>query len=588
MLYNTERPYNFDMVVGQEYIVENIRNQSKKDKFFGVYIFGGQYGSGKTTMERIVALAANCEHKDEHGNPCLECQSCKSIMEQSSMDCIEIDGASNTGVDKIRELKDLVGYRPATQKYKVIAIDEVHMLSKQAFNALLKTLEEPPEYCIFILCTTEVNSIPATVRSRAANYTFKRIPTALIGKHLNELANKFSVKLDDDACKLIAKNSDGSMRNALSILDQSIATESSHVTADVVKNLLGIESVDTCFNLLHSLLTVNIASILSYVKSFYMTGKDMSLLLSDLLEIIADAIEYTCTQNRNNILNSEEYINRTVELADFTNLEQLIYFADELLALKNELRKDNTLSTTSIRLIRLAKNQTATLDALLTKIANLEDELSQIKDQGLVISKEETMPHEGFTVPIEEESYPASMESEEVDGSVIINSDNNEDVLPIINDSALQQEEEYSSNVEEYITPSVYDDYAEEHSTLTEYNESDNEDDILEDQAYLAYLASLEESEHNASEDMECQAYDAAYREELTEIDETSADNTPAEDNSTPRENISVNNERIDEVSVENQEDVSNENEQVEEDTFDFSIPDMESLYTTFNIDIDI
>ena len=219
MISQDERPRTFDEMLGQEFIVENIRQQSITNRWFPVYILEGQYGSGKTTMEKIIALAANCTHKDERGNPCLKCPSCQHIL-SGGLDFKEIDAAKNSGVDDIRALQEYVDYIPTQLKYKVIAIDEVHMLSKSAFNGMLKMLEEPPEYMIFILCTSESQAIPITVKSRAARYKFSRLGESMITKGLLRAAPKHGIDLDSDAASLLASCSDGSMRNAYVLLEQ--------------------------------------------------------------------------------------------------------------------------------------------------------------------------------------------------------------------------------------------------------------------------------------------------------------------------------------------------------------------------------
>ena len=194
MLYNAERPANFDQMIGQTLVVENIRNQSIKDQFFPVFILCGQYGSGKTTMARLIAMASNCEHKDEKGNPCGKCESCTAVLDHSPEGIIEIDGASNNGVDNVRKLL-MQASTIGMFKKKVIVIDEAHMLSKSAFNALLITLENPPEHCIFILCTTEKEALPETVVSRAPVYMFGKIPDDLIKEHIQNVAGKNNINI---------------------------------------------------------------------------------------------------------------------------------------------------------------------------------------------------------------------------------------------------------------------------------------------------------------------------------------------------------------------------------------------------------
>lgn len=386
MLYNEVRPYNFDNVVGQESIVENLRQQSIQNKFFSVYILSGQFGSGKTTIARIIKLAANCSHKDEKGNPCLKCSNCLSILNESTMDCLEIDGASNNGVDQIRELIQNCAYRPTSLPYKVYIVDEVHMLTKSAFNAFLKTLEEPPSYCIFILCTTELEAIPETVRSRSAKYTFKRIPSILISNHLREIASQRNLSIEDDALNLISKYSYGAMRNALGLFEQC-SIFNKNITAFNVMSLIGVESTDKKFNLLKSLVEKNTLAIIDTCNEFYDTGIDMSLLLNDLLDILADTIVYSTTKKKESLTNTIEYIDSIVQLSSLCNLDTIFYICNELQDLKTQIYRDNSKATVVVKLVRITQNLNVNYDYLLSKVSTLEEQLNQLLRNSSVISK---------------------------------------------------------------------------------------------------------------------------------------------------------------------------------------------------------
>ena len=221
-LYRKFRPGEFDEVKGQDHIVTTLRNQIETDRIGHAYLFCGTRGTGKTTVAKILAKAVNCEHP-VNGNPCNECEICKKINRQASMNVIEIDAASNNGVGNVRDIIEEVQYSPAEGKYKVYIIDEVHMLSTGAFNALLKTLEEPPSYVIFILATTEPHKIPITIHSRCQRYDFHRISIDTIAQRLRELVDREQVEAEDKALRYVAKMADGSMRDGLSLLDQCIA-----------------------------------------------------------------------------------------------------------------------------------------------------------------------------------------------------------------------------------------------------------------------------------------------------------------------------------------------------------------------------
>ncbi|MBP5297922.1 MAG: DNA polymerase III subunit gamma/tau, partial [Lachnospiraceae bacterium] len=242
-LYRKFRPANFSDVKGQDHIVTTLVNQLKAGRIGHAYLFTGTRGTGKTSVAKIFARAVNCENPVD-GNPCGECPTCKAIASGAAMNVMEIDAASNNGVDNIRDIVEEVSYSPALGKYKVYIIDEVHMLSIGAFNALLKTLEEPPSYVIFILATTEVHKIPITILSRCQRYDFRRIGIDVISDRLKELVDKENVVVEEKALKYIAKVADGSMRDALSLLDQCIAFHlGKDLTYDMVLDVLG--AVDT-------------------------------------------------------------------------------------------------------------------------------------------------------------------------------------------------------------------------------------------------------------------------------------------------------------------------------------------------------
>ena len=253
-LYRKFRPSEFEDVKGQDAIVTTLKNQIQTDRIGHAYLFCGTRGTGKTTVAKIFAKAVNCQHPVE-GSPCGQCDMCRSIAAGTSMNVIEIDAASNNGVDNIREIREEVAYRPTEGRYKVYIIDEVHMLSIGAFNALLKTLEEPPEYVIFILATTEAHKIPVTILSRCQRYDFKRISIETISGRLRELIEKENLDVEDKAVRYIARMADGSMRDALSLLDQCTAFYiGQRLTYDNVLEVLGAVDADVFSRLLRELL----------------------------------------------------------------------------------------------------------------------------------------------------------------------------------------------------------------------------------------------------------------------------------------------------------------------------------------------
>lgn len=280
-LYRKWRPRTFDDVVSQPHITTTLKNQIINNKTAHAYLFTGSRGTGKTTCARIFAKAINCENPS-NGAPCLECDICCDADNFALGDIIEIDAASNNGVDDIRELRDGAVYTPERCKYKVYIIDEVHMLSVNAFNALLKIMEEPPPYVKFILATTEVHKVPATIASRCQRYDFRRIIVDDIAKRLLYIASQEKIELSDDAAFLIAKIADGGMRDALSLLDQCIAF-SENITADTVSAAAGIAGRDQIFGIVDSIVDKKTADVISYIDELYSASKDMSRLCEEII-----------------------------------------------------------------------------------------------------------------------------------------------------------------------------------------------------------------------------------------------------------------------------------------------------------------
>ena len=280
-LYRKFRPDCFEDVKGQEHIVTTLKNQIKADRIGHAYLFCGTRGTGKTTIAKIFAKAVNCEHPED-GSPCGECRTCKAIAAGASMNVIEIDAASNNGVDNIREIVDEVSYSPAEGKYKVYIIDEVHMLSIGAFNALLKTLEEPPSYVIFILATTEVHKIPITILSRCQRYDFRRITIDTITARLQELMEAEQIQVEDKALRYVAKTADGSMRDALSLLDQCIAFHfGQELTYDKVLNVLGAVDTEVFSRLLRHVLKQNVTGCIELLEEIVMQGRELTQFVTD-------------------------------------------------------------------------------------------------------------------------------------------------------------------------------------------------------------------------------------------------------------------------------------------------------------------
>ena len=373
-LNRSERPVVFTDVVGQEYVVKNLSEQSKRRDFFQVYVFGGQYGSGKTTMARILSRAVNCDHVDANGNPCGTCPSCKAILARQAEDVLEIDAASNTGVDNIRNLKEIINFLPAGLKKRVIVIDEVHRLSGQAFDALLKVLEEPPEHVIFVLCTTDVRSIPNTVLSRSVRYNFAQIPQDLIYKRLKEVAGKYQIDATEEGLRLIAKNSSGSMRNALNLLEQ--VSKSDKVTSEAVGNLLGITDTDSLFGLLNGILKGDIKACLDVIDALEKEGKDLFLAANDLLEVCTDMLEAYCSGTAI-LKQSEQYVSAIRQVMKNQRMNDILLLMNGLMELRNSVQANPLRTTFVIGIVKLIKTSDSAIIQLSKKVAELEEKIEK-------------------------------------------------------------------------------------------------------------------------------------------------------------------------------------------------------------------
>ena len=375
-LYRKFRPGEFDDVKGQDHIVTTLKNQIKADRIGHAYLFCGTRGTGKTTVAKIFAKAVNCQHPID-GSPCGECEMCKAIASGASMNVIEIDAASNNGVDNIREIREEVAYRPAEGKYKVYIIDEVHMLSIGAFNALLKTLEEPPEYVIFILATTEAHKIPITILSRCQRYDFKRISIETIADRLKELMVKEQVEVEDRAIRYVAKAADGSMRDALSLLDQCIAFYlGQKLTYDHVLEVLGAVDTDVFSKLLRQILERNVAAVLETVEELVMQGRELTQLTNDFTWYLRNLLLMKSSDNMEDVLDvSTENMRQLKEEAEMVEGETLFRYIRIFSELSNQMRYAvQKRILLEVALIKLCRPQMETnQDSILDRVRTLED-----------------------------------------------------------------------------------------------------------------------------------------------------------------------------------------------------------------------
>ena len=305
-----KRPQAFEKLVGQEFVVSTIENAISSGRIAHAYLFSGPRGVGKTSSARLLAKALNCEHGPT-AHPCGECVSCKEITQGYSVDVIEIDGASNTSVNDIRVIKDEVLFPPQSSRYKIYIIDEVHMLSTSAFNALLKTIEEPPEYIIFIFATTELQKVPATIRSRCQQFHFQLIPLETIKGCLREAAQEMNIKADDDALFWIAREGNGSMRDAYTLFDQVAAFSQDHITLEKIKNKLGFVGSDQIANIVLAALKNNVSTAITELNKIFSKGISVEQCVRDLTQFFR-AILFI----KQGITNEEMLNMRTEEIPD--------------------------------------------------------------------------------------------------------------------------------------------------------------------------------------------------------------------------------------------------------------------------------
>lgn len=361
-LYRKWRSRTFDEVVGQEHITTILKNQSAENKVSHAYLFCGTRGTGKTSCAKILAKAVNCL-SPVNGNPCCECESCRSIDSGSATDVLEIDAASNNGVDNIRDLREELLYPPSLLKKRVYIIDEVHMLSGSAFNALLKTLEEPPEYVIFILATTELNEIPPTILSRCQRYEFRRIDDASIEAHLNYVAKAENIGLDGDAASLIAKLADGGMRDALSLLESCTAGNSDkRITLEQVAAQLGVANNDSVAKLYSLIADGNIPASLELIDDLHRSAKNLSSLLDELIGMTRDLLmlKYAPANfAKTGTYYSGEAEKTLREVAAKCTMEKILYFS-------------TVLEDTQSRMSRYAMNKKVLIELAVIRMCDLK------------------------------------------------------------------------------------------------------------------------------------------------------------------------------------------------------------------------
>ena len=411
-LYRKFRPNDFKDVKGQDHIVTALKNQIMSNRIGHAYLFSGTRGTGKTTIAKIFAKAVNCEHPTENG-PCNECEICKAINNQTSLNVSEIDAASNNGVDNIRQIVDEVQYSPTEGKYKVYIIDEVHMLSQGAFNALLKTLEEPPSYVIFILATTEAHKIPITILSRCQRYEFKRMQVDTIVERVHELIEKENIEADEMAIKFIAKCADGAMRDALSLLDQCISFHfGEKLTYDNVLEVLGAVDIDMFSEMLTCIIEGQVSRGIKLIENVILDGKDLNQFVINFTWFLRNIMLIKTTDNTMDLVDvTEEKLMELRKKSVEVDIESLIRYIRIFSDLSNQLKfATQKRVLVEAAFIKLCKPQMEdNVESLLNRIEILEKKL----EKGVVVSSAYIVETDGEAMESEaEESTPVYTEEQ--------------------------------------------------------------------------------------------------------------------------------------------------------------------------------
>jgi len=409
VLYRKYRPATFEDVAGQDHVTDTLRNELKLGRVHHAYLFTGSRGTGKTTCAKILSKAVNCLNPKD-GDPCGVCENCRGIDSGEILDVVEMDAASNRGIDDIRAIIDEVAFAPARAKYRVYIVDEVHMLSRDAWNALLKTLEEPPSHVIFILATTEVNKIPETILSRCQRFDFHRISPADISNRLQHIAKLEGISFSDEAALLISVIADGALRDAISLLDRCIGI-SDDVTAQVVRSAAGLAAQGHIFELADCTINKNVRRALELIDSLYKDAKDMTLLCEELQSHFRSLMLIKTVRNpRELVVMSDREFDAAVAQADYLTLSDVIYDMDVLTRAHSRM-KDSISPRTELEmaLVKLSAPELDTTDeALFARVAALEKAVRLLQSSGIAAPAPKAEQPEPAPAPVEEKPVEAA------------------------------------------------------------------------------------------------------------------------------------------------------------------------------------
>ncbi|MDP4182208.1 MAG: DNA polymerase III subunit gamma/tau [Bacillota bacterium] len=419
-LYRKWRPLVFEDVVEQEHVVKTLKNSVVTDHIAHAYLFCGTRGTGKTTMAKIFSRAINCTNPNG-GDPCNQCEICKGILSNSILDVIEIDAASNNSVDNVREIRDEVIYSPSQTRFKVYIIDEVHMLSTGAFNALLKTLEEPPAHVVFILATTEPHKLPATILSRCQRFDFRRIPIDSIIGRLEKIANASGVIINPEAARLIAKLSDGALRDAISILDQCISQGDSEITYEHVLQVVGIVNDTFIAQFIDAIKDRNITGVLNLIEELVMVGKDITKFLSDLVFYYRNLLICKITDKPQEVIDvMKDVLDIMKNQSAYFSKEEIMLTIRELSSLESALKwSTHPRILFELSMIKICdSNYNKGQDNIIERLLLIEDKLQngdfEVKHTGSN-GKEKEVKGPGIETPQKKSSHAAIKVSADID-----------------------------------------------------------------------------------------------------------------------------------------------------------------------------